>query len=155
MIRLALPLLLAGLAGCATTPEPAPVDIAELTRQATAAETAFAQTMADRDLEAFAAFVADDAIFSPGPNTLRGKAAVVAAWSKYFEGEQAPFSWRPETVVVSARGDLAATKGPVFDPTGKPIAEFRSTWRREADGRWRVVFDDGTCLCRAQPAAQE
>ena len=73
MIRLALPLLLAGLAGCATTPEPAPVDIAELTRQATAAETAFAQTMADRDLEAFAAFVADDAIFSPGPNTLRGK----------------------------------------------------------------------------------
>lgn len=154
MSRFALPLLLAGLAGCATTPAPAPVDIAELTRQATAAETAFAQTMADRDLEAFASFVADDAIFSPGPNTLRGKAAVVAAWSKYFEGAQAPFSWRPETVVVNDRGDLAATKGPVFDPSGKPIAEFRSTWRREADGRWRVVFDDGTCLCGAPGPTQ-
>ena len=102
--------------------------------------------------EAFASFIADDAIFSPGPNTLRGKAAVLAAWSRYFEGEQAPFSWRPETVVVSAAGQLAATKGPVFDPSGKPIAEFRSTWRREPDGRWKVVFDDGTCLCKPQAA---
>ena len=101
----------------------------------------------DPDLEAFASFIADDAIFSPGPNTLRGKAAVLAAWSKYFEGEQAPFSWRPETVVVLDGGQLAQTKGPVFDPDGKAILEFRSTWRRDADGRWKVVFDDGTCLC--------
>lgn len=151
--RLLFPALALALAGCATVDPGTPTeDNAELVRQATAAETAFAQSMADRDLEAFASFIADDAIFSPGPNTLRGKAAVLAAWSKYFEGEQAPFSWRPETVVVSAAGQLAATKGPVFDPSGKPIAEFRSTWRREADGRWKVVFDDGTCLCKPQGA---
>lgn len=151
--HLLFPTLALALAGCATTGNGAPAaDNAELVRQATAAETAFAQSMADRDLEAFASFIADDAIFSPGPNTLRGKAAVLAAWSKYFEGEQAPFSWRPETVVVSAAGQLAATKGPVFDPSGKPIAEFRSTWRREADGSWKVVFDDGTCLCKPQGA---
>ena len=145
LLALALP-----LAGCASLPAPASPapDLAALEAEARAAETAFAQTMADRDLDAFAAFIAEDAVFSPGPNTLRGKAAVVAAWSRYFEGEQAPFSWRPETVVVSAAGQLAATKGPVFDPAGKPIAEFRSTWRREADGSWKVVFDDGTCLCR-------
>ena len=144
---LALALPLAGCAGVPMMPAAGP-DIAALEAGARAAETAFAQTMADRDLDAFAAFIAEDAIFSPGPNTLRGKAAIVAAWSKYFEGEQAPFSWRPETVVVNATGTLAATKGPVFDPAGKPIAEFRSTWRREADGTWKVVFDDGTCLCR-------
>lgn len=145
LLALALP-----LAGCASLPAPAlsNADVAALEASARAAETAFARTMADRDLEAFAGFIADDAIFSPGPNTLRGKAAIVAAWSKYFEGDQAPFSWRPETVVVNATGELAATKGPVFDPAGKPIAEFRSTWRREADGSWKVVFDDGTCLCR-------
>lgn len=141
------------LAACASTPRPAapaeaaPVDVAALEREVAAAETAFAKTMADRDLDAFASFLAEDAIFSPGPNTLRGKAAIVAAWSKYYEGA-APFSWKPETVVVLAGGTLAQTKGPVFDPAGKPIAEFRSTWRLEADGRWRVVFDDGTCLCR-------
>lgn len=145
---LAVPLLaLAGCAGVAATPVAGP-DIAALEAEAHAAETAFARTMAERDLEAFAGFIAEDAIFSPGTNTLRGRAAIVAAWSKYFEGEQAPFSWRPETVVVNATGELAATKGPVFDPDGKPIAEFRSTWRRGPDGTWKVVFDDGTCLCR-------
>ena len=38
--------------------------------------------------------------------------------------------------------------GLVDIPAGTAIAEFRSTWRLEPDGRWRVVFDDGTCLCR-------
>ena len=144
------------LAGCATGARDRPpadavagVDVAALEREVAAAETAFARTMADRDLEAFASYIAEDAIFSPGPNTLRGKAAIVAAWRRYYEGE-APFSWAPETVVVLAGGALAQTKGPVFDPSGQRIAEFRSTWRREPDGRWRVVFDDGACLCPAR-----
>ena len=143
------------LAGCATGPrdgaaaDTATVDVAALEREVAAAETAFARTMADRDLEAIASYLAEDAIFSPGPNTLRGKAAIVAAWRRYYEGD-APFSWAPETVVVLAGGTLAQTKGPVFDPSVKRIAEFRSTWRREPDGRWRVVFDDGACLCPAR-----
>ena len=141
--------LLMAVAGCASQPAPrvAPVDLDALTREVTAAETAFAKSMADRDIDAFASFLAEDAIFQPGPDSLRGKAAILAAWGKYFEGAQAPFSWRPETVVVLDGGQLAQTKGPVFDPGGKPIMEFRSTWRRDPDGRWKVVFDDGTCLC--------
>lgn len=145
------PLLLAVLmavAGCASQPATrATVDLDALTREVAAAETAFAKSMADRDIDAFASFLAEDAIFQPGPDTLRGKAAILAAWGKYFEGPQAPFSWRPETVVVLDGGQLAQTKGPVFDPAGKAILEFRSTWRRDPDGRWKVVFDDGTCLC--------
>ena len=79
MTRHALPLIAAGLlAACASTPRtPAPVDVAALEREVAAAETAFAKTMADRDLAAFASHIAEDAIFSPGPNTLRGKAAIV------------------------------------------------------------------------------
>lgn len=142
--------LLMAVAGCASQPtmRVAPVDLDALTREVTAAETAFARSMADRDFEAFASHIADDAIFQPGPDTLRGKAAILAAWARYFEGPEAPFSWRPETVVVLDGGQLAQSKGPVFGPDGKEILEFRSTWRREADGRWKVVFDDGTCLCR-------
>ncbi|GGA78122.1 hypothetical protein GCM10011521_15610 [Arenimonas soli] len=141
--------LMMAMAGCASQPSPrtTPVDLDALVREVTAAETAFAGSMADRDIEAFASFIAEDAIFQPGPDSLRGKAAILAAWGKYFEGEQAPFSWRPETVVVLDGGQLAQTKGPVLDPDGKPIMEFRSTWRRDPDGRWKVVFDDGTCLC--------
>lgn len=128
------------------------VEVAALEQSLREAETAFARSMADRDLDAFASFLADDAIFVNGRDPLRGKATIVAAWSKYFEGEQAPFSWAPETVVVLAGGRLGQTKGPVTGPDGKPTLEFRSTWRREDDGRWKVVFDDGACLCPAPPA---
>ena len=119
---------------------------AELAVQVREAENAFAKTMADRDLEAFASFVADDAFFF-GPKGLRGKKAVVDAWSKFYEGKTAPFSWRAETVEVLDTGDLAFSSGPVFDPEGKRTATFNSVWRREADGKWKVVFDKGTCVC--------
>lgn len=140
------------LAACMSMPPKTPQDAAELERQVAAAETAFAQSMAERDFEAFSAFIADDAIFVNGRNPLRGKTAILADWKKYFAGP-APFSWKPETVVVLDDGSLAQTKGPVFDPAGKPILEFRSTWRRDPDGSWKVVFDDGACRCAGRPAA--
>jgi ketosteroid isomerase-like protein len=119
---------------------------AELAAQVRAAENAFAKTMADRDLQAFESFVADDAIFF-GRTALRGKAAVVDAWKGFYEGDEAPFSWRAETVEVLDTGKLALSSGPVFDPQGKRTATFNSIWRREPDGRWKVVFDKGTCVC--------
>ena len=73
--------------------------------------------------------------------------------SQFFDGP-APFSWKPETVVVLDDGSLAQTKGPVFDPSGKHILEFRSTWRREPDGGWKIIFDDGACRC-ADPAPSD
>ena len=153
MIRRLLSLsLCVALAACASLPAPPVADPATLERQVAAAETAFARSMADRDFEAFASHIAEDAIFVNGRQPLRGKAAILADWKKYFTGP-APFSWKPETVVVLDDGSLAQTKGPVFDPAGKPILEFRSTWRREADGGWKVVFDDGACRCAAKPAA--
>ena len=137
-------------AACATTaPAPvasAPVDLDALTEQVRAAETAFAQTMADRDHAAFASFLAEDAIFVNGTKPIRGKAAIAADWVRFYTGP-VPFSWKPETVVVLDDGSLAQTKGPVWDPAGNVIAEFRSTWRQESPGVWKIVFDDGACAC--------
>jgi ketosteroid isomerase-like protein len=126
---------------------------AELAAQVRDAENAFARTMADRNLEAFASFVAEDAFFF-GQTGLRGKKAVVNAWSKFYEGKTAPFSWRAETVEVLDTGDLAFSSGPVFDPEGKRTATFNSVWRRDAGGRWKVVFDKGTCVC-GEPKANQ
>lgn len=125
----------------------------ELAAQVRDAENAFAKTMADRDLEAFASFVAEDAFFF-GQKGLRGKKAIVDAWSKFYEGKTAPFSWRAETVEVLDSGELAFSSGPVFDPRGNRTATFNSVWRRKADGQWRVVFDKGTCICGEPKAAQ-
>lgn len=141
-------------AACATTvppAAPAPVDLDALTAQVRATETAFAKTMADRDHAAFASFLADDAIFVNGTKPIRGRAAIAADWQRFFTGP-VPFSWKPETVVVLDDGSLAQTKGPVWDPAGNVIAEFRSTWRQESPGVWKIVFDDGACACPPKPA---
>jgi len=125
----------------------------ELAQQVRDAETAFAKSMADRSLDAFASHLAEEAIFFGGKGPLRGKDAVVAAWKRFFEGGDAPFSWEPETVVVLDSGTLGLTSGPVRDPAGKQIAIFQSVWRLEGDGVWRVVFDRGCDYC--PPAEQK
>ena len=132
------------------TPVAARDSLAALTEQVRATETAFAKTMADRDLAAFGRFLATDAVFVDEPE-LRGPAAIVAAWRAYFEGP-APFSWAPQTVVVLESGRLALTSGPVLDPAGKRIGTFNSVWRRERDGHWRIVLDHGCPSCRCAPA---
>jgi len=114
----------------------------ELAEQVRATEIAFATSMAERDLEAFTSYVADEAVFFTG-RVLRGSEEIEAAWSPFFEGESAPFSWEPEQVEVLESGTLALSSGPVFDPAGNRIGTFNSVWRLEADGRWRVVFDKG------------
>jgi len=111
-----------------------------------AAETAFAKTMADRDHAAFASFLSEEAIFS-GEGVQRGREAVAAAWAGLFKGEKAPFSWKPEYVAVLGSGDLGTTQGPVFNPEGKRVGTFNSVWRREADGKWKIIFDRGCPPC--------
>ncbi len=112
-----------------------------------ARETAFAKTMADRDLAAFASFVAEEAVFVGGKSVFRGREAVVAGWKPLFAASKAPFSWRPEQVEVIDSGTLALSRGPVLDPDGKRAGTFSSTWRREKDGEWRVVLDSGCPPC--------
>ena len=122
-----------------------------------AAETAFAKTMADRDLEAFLGFIAADAIFFAQDRALRGVEAVKAAWSPFFQGAAAPFSWEPETVEVLDSGNLAFSSGPVRDPQGRQVGTFNSVWRRDANGQWKVVFDKGCppCDCPTKPTGDE
>jgi ketosteroid isomerase-like protein len=109
-----------------------------------AREVAFAQTMADRDFEAFLTFVHPDAVFFAGPAPLRGAEAVAAAWRPFFEGDAAPFSWTPDIVQVLESGDLALSSGPVLAASGEAAGRFNSIWRRDATGRWLVVFDKGS-----------
>jgi ketosteroid isomerase-like protein len=129
------------LGGCATA-QPR-MDHAAGAKQLTETELAFAKTMADRDLAAFAAFIADEAVFLMGGKPLRGKTAVVENWKRFYAEPKAPFSWKPDHVQVLDSGGLGYSTGPVFDAEGKQFARFYSTWRREAGGAWRIVFDDG------------
>jgi len=115
--------------------------------QVRAAETAFAKSMADRNLAAFTALLADDTVFWGGKGVNRGKAAVAADWKRFFDGPAAPFSWAPADVEVLPSGNLGFTSGPVYDPKGQRIGTFNSVWQRQADGSWKIVFDKGCPPC--------
>jgi ketosteroid isomerase-like protein len=134
------------LLGGAASPAPAAADLAEQVRQT---ERAFAKSMADRDHAAFASFLADDTIFL-GRRALHGRAEVAAAWKGFFEGPHAPFSWEPARVEVNASGTLGISTGPVRDENGQQTGTFSSIWRREKDGTWRIIFDNG-CNCVPPP----
>ena len=115
--------------------------------QVRAAETAFAKSMADRNLAAFTALLADDTVFWGGKGVMRGKTAVAADWKRFFDGATAPFSWAPADVEVLSSGNLGFTSGPVYDPKGQRIGTFNSVWQRQADGSWKIVFDKGCPPC--------
>lgn len=137
-------LALAGWAGAADVPKPVFTGMQE---QVANVERAFAATMKARDHAAFGQFLSEEAIFSGGVQTLRGKVAVAAEWKKFFAQPEPPFSWEPDEVEVLASGTLAKTAGPVYAPNGKLIARFQSVWRLEAPNTWRIVFDGGTPAC--------
>lgn len=115
--------------------------------QVRSVERAFAQTMADRDHQAFAGFLSEETIFLAGATARRGKEAVAEHWKRYFEDEEAPFSWEPKTVVVLESGKLAMSTGPVYDTAGDLISYYTSIWRQEEPGVWRIIFDKGNKAC--------
>lgn len=119
----------------------------ELRHQVRATEQAFAQTMADRDFEAFVSYLSPETIFFSGEQVMRGRDAVAEAWKPYFEQAQAPFSWQPLAVEVLDSGGLALSSGPVLDPGGKCVGTFTSIWRLEGEGDWKIIFDKGSRDC--------
>jgi len=120
---------------------------AELKEQVRSTEIAFAKTLADRDPAAFAKFLAEETIFMSNGRVTRGAKQVAERWRGYFDSPKAPFSWAPETVEVLDSGTLAMSSGPVRDPDGKRIGTFNSVWRRERDGAWKIVLDNGCPAC--------
>jgi ketosteroid isomerase-like protein len=138
--------LAAGVAG-GTGHAQTQTDVTALAGQVRETERAFAKTMADRNHAAFVSFLSDETVFLGDAQTLRGKAAVAAAWKAFYDAPQAPFSWEPDRVEVLDSGTLALSSGPVRDPAGTRVGTFNSVWRHDATGAWKIVFDKG-CTCR-------
>ena len=121
-----------------------PVCAADRAEEVRATEIAFAKAFADRDEKKFFSYLTDDAQFLGRQKTMRGKQEVIAGWSEFFKSAVAPLRWQPERVVTNAAGDLGFSSGPVFDETGAQIGTFTSTWARQPDGSWKILFDGGS-----------
>lgn len=121
-------------------------NIEEIEKQVANIENAFAKTMADRDFDVFKSFLALDTVFWSNGKPLRGAERVADVWQDFFEGADAPFSWKSESVMVNPDGKIAFSTGPVMNSSGEVYAYFNSVWRKNDDGEWKIIFDKGVNL---------
>lgn len=112
-------------------------------------ELGFSKTVANHDEKAFVEHLHPGAVFAAGSAApQRGRAAVLEGWRETIEGRTFALRWHPSHVVIGGDPDIALSSGPAWiedlDPDTKQrwtITRYTSTWVRDTDGRWRVLFD--------------
>ncbi len=123
-------------------------------------ERSFATSVEHHDAAAFAEHVDPQAAFNAGTRVpVHGRAAVVGDWKEIVEGKQIKLRWSPAIVTIGGDGNLAISRGPAWLEDLRPnakqryrIGEFISTWSRNRDGKWRVLFDSSATPMHAVTA---
>jgi ketosteroid isomerase-like protein len=116
-----------------------------------AADRAFDAATAERKLDGFSSFLADNvSTLRADQPVLRGKAALQQDWKPLLENGSISLRWQPISAEISNSGDLGYTvgsyvmnrtdeKGSVILGTGK----YLTVWRLQKDRSWKVEFDTG------------
>ncbi len=115
-------------------------------------ESRLARVAAAKDVEAFLSLWAEDAAtFSPGDPVAVGREKVREEWGPLLRDPGASLTWEPDRVEASQSGDLGYTYGRYESrrtgADGKRVVrtgKYVTIWRKEKDGRWRVVLDIGS-----------
>jgi ketosteroid isomerase-like protein len=114
-----------------------------------AADSAWAQAFARKDLDGYMSFV-DSAASTQQPNgpTATGAAAIRELMGGFFSMPGLSGTWQPVTVVASRSGELAYSTGTYElswnDPSGNRVTErgkYLEVWRRQADGSWKMIVE--------------
>lgn len=112
------------------------------------ADQALARAVDQRDRAAFEALLAEDAYFLGGPDGLKGRAAVLKGWGRFFVANGPRLRWSPELAEMSRSADLGYTVGryqlEVSDAAGRNVSRngrYVTVWRRQPDGSFRAAAD--------------
>jgi ketosteroid isomerase-like protein len=116
-----------------------------------AADRAFDAATADKKLDGFSSFLADNvSTLRADQPVLRGKAAMQNAWKPLLENQSISLRWQPISAEISKSRDLGYTVGSYTvtrtDEKGASIAgtgKYLTLWRLQSDGSWKVEFDTG------------
>lgn len=74
-------------------------------------------------------------------------------WLKDRTNPPAPVTWQPHQVWISCDGTLGASKGAWQRPDGS-TGYFTTIWRRQKNGVYRWVLDQGDELAQPEPAPE-
>lgn len=138
--------LLLLISGCS---QPAPPDTRVADEAAIRdADAQWSKTAGANDLEGTVAYYTDDAVLLPPNEAIaNGKQAIRAVWAPLL-GPGTSISWQASKVEVARSGDLAYITGAyqltMKDPQGNPVndrGKFVEVWKKQADGKWKVVAD--------------
>lgn len=157
MKKLSLPCLAFLLLSGGAASEPRANDEA-LVEEVRCVEIAFAESVANSDIDAFRNLLHPDARFV-GSGVVRGRDEIVSAWQPLFEDDRPLLIWRPEIVEVLDSGVLALSRGPyrleLSDADGNVSYEwgtYNSIWLKQPNGAWQIVFDAGSPAAEPPPA---
>jgi ketosteroid isomerase-like protein len=149
--KLAIPIVLLGFGvACTQAPPPAPPD----TRAADAAtlrdrDTQWSKVTANKDVEGFVGFVADDAmVFPSNAPMVSGKEAIRKWVTELTASPGFAVEWKPSKAEAAGSSDLGYSIGTyemtVNDAKGKPMTDrgkYVTVWKKQADGTWKVAAD--------------
>ncbi len=143
--KLRIPAWLAALAAACVASLPLSAALPELQgdlKSLVEAEREFSRTSEKKGIrEAFLAFLAADALLFR-PNPVNGRQYMTDQ-----PEDRGRLTWTPLFAEVSAAGDLGYTSGPYqYRPPGSDAVghgHYVSVWRKQPNGKWRVVIDLG------------
>lgn len=141
-------LLAAGAAAPASAPDPAVGPEQVLLEW----DAEFDRVTAEKGLEGFLSFIAEDAAFFPaGGQISLGPEAARAIWSELLTTPGVSIRWTPLKAELARSGELGYTYGTFVSHRSQPGQEaitrhgkYVTIWRKNPDGAWKVVVDIGT-----------
>lgn len=143
--------LVAGLAVAACAPAPALPDPDAVRASLLAADEEFAAATAANGLEGWlAAYDSTGIQMEPDHPFTPGIPSIRAAMAPAFADTSFRLTWQPTMAFASAAGDLGYTLGiwqsRSYTADGKgqvTTGKYVTIWRKQAGGKWKVVFDGG------------
>jgi uncharacterized protein (TIGR02246 family) len=108
------------------------------------------QSVATRDKKKFLSLVSESAVFV-GNGPMRGHDEILEGWAAFFDPNGPTLSWEPTVAQVLVGGDVGVTIGSwvrrtkaADGKTAEARGQYVTTWQKQKDGAWKVVYDIGS-----------
>ena len=129
-------------------------------KEVRALESAMMAAAAEKGAAGYMSFYAEDAVELPnGASMLLGKESI-GKTRTFLDDKNNQLTRSPVHIDVSSSGDLAYSFGNYefrsIDKDGKPSIEhgkYTTIWRKQRDGKWKVVLDMGNATPEPKDAA--